>query len=177
MFRIYRARRREFCRPSLLPSCKFFWKNIAWNGQSQFLNCPQWKYPLFGLEFEKLIWPVLFANIDLNWPHTFWGPTYCDSKGQSISLWRSHWSNIWCWTTSLWTHCRCRAEQRVQVLKNISKFIWRQNCTSQIEKCHFQRIEKFETHEECDCIRQANKGFIQLSLPHRLECFFRGKMN
>ena len=27
---------------------------------------PQCKYPLFRLEFEKLIWPILFANIDLN---------------------------------------------------------------------------------------------------------------
>ena len=99
---------------------------------------PQWKYRLFGLKFEKLIWPVLFsANIDPNWPHTFWDRTYCDSKGQCGSLWQSHWSNIWCWTTSLWTHCRCRDEQRVQVTTNISKFIWRQNSTSQIEKCHF----------------------------------------
>ena len=85
---------------------------------------PQWKYPLFGLKFEKLIRPVLFANIDLNWPYTFWDRTYCDSEGQCVSLWRSHWSNIWCWTTSLWTHCRCRGEQRVQVTTNNSKFIW-----------------------------------------------------
>ena len=28
-------------------------------------------WSLFGLEFEKLIWPVLFANIDLNCPFTF----------------------------------------------------------------------------------------------------------
>ena len=121
---------------------------------------PRWQYPLFGLEFEKLIWPVLFANIDLNWPYTFWDRTYCDSKGQCGSLWQSHWSNIWCWTTSLWTHCRCRAEERVQVTRNISKFIWRQNSTSQIEKCNLKRIEKFETHEGCDCIWQASEGFI-----------------
>ena len=122
---------------------------------------PRRKYPLFGLEFEKLIWPVLFANIDLNWPYTFWDRTYCDSKGQCVSLWRSHWSNIWFWTTSLCTHCRCRADQRVQVTRNISKFIWRQNSTSQIEKCHLKRVENFETHEECDCIRQASKGFMK----------------
>ena len=122
---------------------------------------PQWKYPLFGLEFEKLIWPVLFADIDLNWPYTFWHRTYCESKGQCVSLWRSHWSSIWCWTTSPWTHCRCRAEQGVQVIRNSSEFIWHQNSTSQIEKCHLKRIEKFETHEECDCIRQASEGFIK----------------
>jgi len=138
---------------------------------------PQWKYPLFSLKFEKLIRPVLFATIDLNWPYTFLDRTYCDSECQCVSLWRSHWSNIWCWTTSLWTHCWCRDEQRVQVTTTISKFIWCQNSTSQIEKCHLKRIENFETHEECDCIRQASEGFIKkISLPHRLECFFRRKM-
>lgn len=51
---------------------------------------PQWKYRLFGLKFEKLIWPVLFsANIDLNWPYTFWDRTYCrfywlQDTGQNI---------------------------------------------------------------------------------------------
>ena len=115
-------------------------------------------------EFEKLIWPVLFANIDLNWPYTFWDRTYCDSKGQCVSLWRSHWSNIWCWTTSLWTHCRCRAQQRIQVTRNLSKFIWRQNSTSQIEKSHLKRIEKFETHEDRDCIRQATEGLSKTQL-------------
>ena len=53
------------------------------------------------------------------------------------------------------------AEQRVQVTRNISEFIWRQNSTSQIEKCHLTRIKKFETNEENDCIRQASKGFIK----------------
>ena len=120
--------------------------------------------PLFGLEFEKLIWPVLFVNIDLNWPYIFWDRTYCDSKGQCVSLWRSHWSNIWCWTTSLWTHSRCRAEQRVQLTRHISKFIWRQNSTSQIEKCQLKRIENFETHEQCACIRQAGEGFMKNSV-------------
>ena len=94
---------------------------------------PQCKYRLFGLKFEKLIWPVLFANIDLNIPFTFLDRTYCDSKGQCDSLWWSHWSYIWWWITSLWTHCRCRDELRVQVTTNISKFIWCQNSTSQIE--------------------------------------------
>ena len=36
-----------------------------------------------------------------------------------------------------------------------------ENSTSQIEKCHLKRIEKFETHEECDCIRQASEAFIK----------------
>ena len=56
--------------------------------------------------------------------------------------------------------CQYRAEQRVQVMRNISEFIWRQNSTSQIENCHLERIEKFESHEECYCIRQASEGFI-----------------
>ena len=60
----------------------------------------------------------------------------------SVFLLRAHCSNIWCRTTSLWTHCRCRAQQRVQVVRNISKFIWRQHSTSQIEKCNLKRIEK-----------------------------------
>ena len=174
-------------RPSLLPSGKFYWENL-WHGKVNLnfwivrrkWSCccklletkkitsmiaqrmivdicasPRWKYPLCGLEFEKLIWPVLFANIDLNWPYTFWDRTYSDSKGQCVSLW----SNIWCWTTSLWTHCKCRAETRVQVTRNISKFIWRQNSNRKVS----QRIEKFETHEECDCIRQASEGFIKNS--------------
>ena len=70
--------------------------------------------------------------------------------------------DIWFWTTSLWTHCRCRAEQRVQITGN-SKFIWQQNSTNQIEKCHLKRIEKFETREEYDCVRQASQGFIKNS--------------
>ena len=38
--------------------------------------------------------------------------------------------------------------------------------TRQIEKCNFKRIEKFETHEGCDCIRQTCEGFIKkLSSP------------
>ena len=28
-----------------------------------------------------------------------------------------------------------------------------------IIKCHLKRIEKLETYEELDCIRQANEGF------------------
>ena len=100
--------------------------------------------------------------------------TYCDCKGQCVCLWRSYCSNIWCWTASLWTHCRRRAQQRVQVARIISKFIWRQHSTSQIEKCNLKRIEKFETHDGCDCIRQASEGFIkELSLLHWLNCFFR----
>ena len=96
--------------------------------------------------------------------YIFWDRTYCDSKGQCVSLWRSHWKNIWCWTTSLWTHSRCRDEQRVQLTRHISKFIWRQNSTSQIEKCHLKRIENFETHEQCACIRQASEGFMKNSV-------------
>ena len=37
------------------------------------------------------------------------------------------------------------------------------NSKSQIEKCNLNRIEKLETHEGCDCIRQASEGFIKNS--------------
>ena len=78
-----RARRGEFCRTSLLPSCKRFGKKL-WYGKVNLISelsaengvavvnaygsiigdnkdhddictSPQWKYPLLGLEFEKLI--------------------------------------------------------------------------------------------------------------------------
>ena len=115
---------------------------------------PQWKYPLFGLEFEKLIWTVLFADIDLNWPYTFWHRTYCESKGQCVSLWRSHWSSIWCWTTSPWTHGSrwwgtSLNSSGTKTLQVKSKSVT------------LKRIEKFETHEEYYCIRQASEGFIK----------------
>ena len=123
---------------------------------------PRWKYPLLGLELEKVI---------------LLDGAYCDCKGQCVSLWRSYCSNIWCWTTSLWTHRQCRAQQRVQVARNISKFSWRQNSTSQIKKCNLNRIKKIGNAWRVRLYSTSQWRFYKkLSLPHRLKYLFRRKM-
>ena len=70
---------------------------------------------------------------------------------------------FWCWTISLWTHCRCsqcRVQNMVQVASNIHLAL---RLFKSLEKCNLQTIEKFETHEGCDCIRQDSEGFIKNS--------------